>query len=284
MPELPEVETVSRGLRKRILGSRIMGVEILHLGVISGAPEDFTQWTVGRTVRQVRRKGKVLTLELDSPDGQPPRFLMARLGMTGQITVRHRSAPLEAHTRVRLVLNEGKEEIRFRDVRRFGRLRVCTKEELDAILAALGPDAHEMTETEFFQAARGRRGAVKSWLLNQRRFSGLGNIYADESLYAAQIHPQAQPGRLSRRSLRRLYLAVQKVLNRAINLQGTSFRDYVDIEGNPGKYARQLNAYGRAGKPCPRCGTLIRRMLVGGRSSHYCPRCQRCPTYSGPAV
>jgi formamidopyrimidine-DNA glycosylase len=279
MPELPEVETVCRGLRQRALGRWITGVEILHSGVVLGATEDFTRWICGRKVSRVKRKGKVLAVELESPNGQSTHFLMMRLGMTGQITVRRRSERLEAHTHVRLLLDDGEEEIRFRDARRFGRLRVSTREELDAILAALGPDAQEMRGTEFLQAARGRRGAVKSWLLNQRVVSGLGNIYADESLYAARIHPLAQPGRLSRRTLQRLYLTVKKVLKRAIELQGTSFRDYVDIEGHAGRYRRWLNVYGRTGKPCRRCQGLIRRIIVSGRSSHYCPRCQKRPRY-----
>jgi formamidopyrimidine-DNA glycosylase len=277
MPELPEVETVSRGLRQRALGRRITGVEVLHSGVITGAPNDFADRICGRRVASVERKGKVLALGLEAGLGKPSSFLMMRLGMTGQVTVRRRAEPLEAHTHVRLTLDGGEDEIRFRDARRFGRLRACTREELDALLAGLGPDAQHMTEAEFLSAARGRRGAVKNWLLNQKGFSGLGNIYADESLYAARVHPLAQPGRLTRRSLGRLYRAVQKVLRRAVELQGTSFRDYIDIEGRTGNYQQRLNAYGREGQPCRRCRHVVRRIVVAGRSSHFCPRCQKKP-------
>jgi formamidopyrimidine-DNA glycosylase len=127
---------------------------------------------------------------------------------------------------------------------------------------------------------RGRHGAIKSWLLNQQGVSGLGNIYADEALYEARIHPLAQPEHVSPASARRLYRAVQKVLERAVNLQGTTFRDYIDVEGRPGSYLRRLRVYQKTGKPCPRCGCPIRRIVIAGRSSHYCPRCQRRPSHT----
>ncbi len=277
MPELPEVETVSRGLRERVLGRQISEVEVLHPGILVGSPAGFVGGIRGRRVASIERKGKVLALALEAQDGAPVNFLMVRLGMTGQLTVRRREQPLEPHTHVRLALDTGEEEVRFRDARRFGRLRSCTLEELEAVLGRLGPDAQQVTEAEFFQAARARRGAVKGWLLNQRGFSGLGNIYADESLFAARIHPLAQPGRLSRRTLRRLYQSLKKVLRRAVDLQGTSFRDYIDIEGREGNYRQRLEAYGRAGEPCRRCHSAIQRIVVAGRSSHFCPHCQRRP-------
>jgi len=279
MPELPEVETVFRGLKGRALGRRITAVEISHPGVIVGPPEEFVSRLEGRLIQSLQRKGKALALELGAGDGEPARYLLMRLGMTGQVTVVPSAEPSEPHTHVRLALDDGNEEIRYRDVRRFGRLRCCTQEELDAILARLGPDAQRITAEQFFAAMQGRQGAIKSWLMNQQLLAGLGNIYADEALFEARIHPLSQPGRVGEEAAQRLFRAVRKVLDRAVALQGTSFRDYVDIEGRPGNFLPRLKVYQRDGKPCRRCGHAIRRIVIAGRSSHYCPRCQPRPRH-----
>jgi formamidopyrimidine-DNA glycosylase len=275
MPELPEVETVLHGLRERALGRRILAVEVRHPGVIVGPPEQFAAELEGRAIVSVERKGKALALELEA-ENAPPRYLLVRLGMTGQFTVAARQTPLEPHTHVLLALGE-REELRFRDVRRFGRLRSCTRVEVEAAFDRLGPDALEVTEERFLSAMRARRGAIKSWLMNQQLLAGVGNIYADEALFVAGIHPLAQPGRISTPKGRRLFRAVRKVLDHAVKLQGTSFRDYVDIEGRPGNYEPRLRVYQRTGKPCRRCGRPIRRMVIAGRSSHFCPGCQPRP-------
>jgi formamidopyrimidine-DNA glycosylase len=286
MPELPEVETVARGLRARALGHRIAEVEVRHAGVIVGSSKAFRSAIEGCTISDVQRKGKVIALALDAVEnGKAPhhavqgetRFLVIRLGMTGQVTVVPRETPLEPHTHVVLALDDGREELRFRDVRRFGRLRVASREHLEQLLGALGPDAQQASEDEFLRALRGRRGAIKSWLMNQRVLAGLGNIYADEALYAARLHPLTRPGRVRPKAARRLYRAMRRTLARAVARQGTSFRDYLDIEGQPGNYAMQLRVYQRAGERCSRCGTRIRRMAIAGRSSHFCPRCQPRP-------
>jgi len=277
MPELPEVETVRRGLEARALGRMIASVEVRHPGAITGAPEDFRRSLRGRRIEKVDRKGKAIAVELTGPARLPARYLLIRLGMTGQVTVNPSDAPIELHTHVRLRLDDGKEELRFRDPRRFGRMRSCTCEEKDAIFRKLGPDARQVTKAEFLAAARGRKGAIKSWLMNQSLLAGLGNIYADEALYAARIHPLAQPGRISEVGLQVLYKAVRKVLDQAVNLQGTSFRDYIDIEGRQGNFASRLRVYQRDGEPCRRCKTKIRRLVIAGRSSHFCPHCQPRP-------
>jgi formamidopyrimidine-DNA glycosylase len=280
MPELPEVETVLRGLRKRAQGRRIIAVEVLHPGIIAGDVEDFISRIEGRTAVAVRRKGKVLAAEMAGANHPDSAYLIFRLGMTGQVTIQPLDVPLEPHTHVRMLFEGRKEELRFRDVRRFGRLRCLTREEFEALFESLGPDAQQATEEEFLRAMRGRRGAIKSWLLNQQGVSGLGNIYADEALFEAGIHPLAQPERVTSPSARRLYRAVRKVLKRAVNLQGTTFRDYVDIEGRPGNFHQRLRVYQKTGEPCPRCRTLIRRIVVAGRSSHFCPHCQRRPRHT----
>jgi formamidopyrimidine-DNA glycosylase len=277
MPELPEVETVARGLRRRALGRRLAEVVVRHAGIIVGAPEDFAARLEGRRIAAVRRKGKVVAAELDAGDGRAPEFLIIRLGMTGQLTVQPASAPLEPHTHVLMPLDDGKEEIRYTDARRFGNLRALTREEMQALFASLGPDAQHAGEAQFLRSMRGRRGALKSWLMNQQALAGLGNIYADEALFESRLHPLAQPGRLKVEQAQRLLRAVRHVLARAVRAQGTSFRDYVDIEGRPGRFAMRLKVYQRTGEPCRRCRTPIRRIVIAGRSSHFCPQCQPRP-------
>src|SRR5271157_126174 len=293
MPELPEVETVLRGLKKRVLGRRISRVEVSHPQVILGSPDDFTESVRGREIRRGTRKGKAIALELgplpdhraqarrsgrsgqSGGDSDGRRYLLVRLGMTGQFTVNPSGAPVEPHTHVRFALDDGREEIRYRDPRRFGRLRCCTAEELDEIFAELGPDAPEISGQQFMAALRGRRGAIKSWLMNQRVLAGLGNIYADEALFAARIHPLASAGGISAKAAGRLMRAVKNVLRRAVELQGTSFSDYIDIEGRPGNFLPRLKVYQRTDEPCRRCKRPIQRLVIGGRSSHFCPQCQR---------
>ena len=279
MPELPEVETVRRGLEARVLGRRITTVEVSHPDVIVGSPAAFRKKARG-VIRHLHRKGKALALELGAHhaqgDARAAHYLLLRLGMTGQVTVVPRQHPLEPHTHVRFALENG-EEIRYRDVRRFGRLRCCTPRELRAIFAELGPDAPTMTAGEFLQALEGRRAPIKSWLLDQSRLAGVGNIYADESLFAARIHPLTPAGRLTRPQALALHRAVERVLRSAVALQGTSFRDYIDIEGQPGRFSMKLKVYQRTGEPCPRCATPIERVAISGRSTHFCPRCQPPP-------
>jgi formamidopyrimidine-DNA glycosylase len=277
MPELPEVETVLRGLQRCALGRRIADIEILTPAVIAGPPEIFSEKIKGRSIVAFERKGKALAVRLKANGESRPDYLLIRLGMTGQIVVTSPDAVTLPHTHVKMALDGGVGEIRYRDVRRFGRLRYCTHDDLAGVFRSLGPDALSITEEQFSKALQGRRGSLKGWLLNQRIVAGLGNIYADEALFRARIHPQTAAGRLTRPSARRLFRAVQSVLRRAVELQGTSFRDYIDIEGRPGNFLPRLRVYQRTGKPCPRCGTLIRRITICGRSSHFCPLCQRPP-------
>ncbi len=282
MPELPEVETVLRGLKVRALGRRIAAVHVHNPLAIRGSREEFVAAIAGRTIERVERRGKALAIELAALNGDAPRFLLLRLGMTGQLVVASHQTPLLPHTHLQFVLEDGMEELRFRDPRRFGSARCLRREELDAVFSRLGPDAREITEEQFREGLRGRRGAIKSWLMNQQVLAGLGNIYADEALFAARIHPLAQPGHISQEKAVRLYRAVRKVLDRAVERQGTSFRDYLDIEGRPGNFLPRLRVYQKTGNPCPRCRRPIRRIIVAGRSSHFCPRCQARPRRVAP--
>lgn len=280
MPELPEVETVLRGLKKRVLGRWLGAVEVRHHQVIAGSPDEFVMAVSGRRIQGAERKGKAIAIELGprkEDGGAKKQFLLVRLGMTGQFTVNSLAEPLEPHTHVRLALEGGKEELRYVDARRFGRLRCLLREELDKVFGGLGPDAREITGHEFQQALRGRRTPLKSWLMNQQMLAGVGNIYADEALYAARLNPLMEAGRISAAESRRLLLSLKRVLDRAVELQGTSFRDYIDIEGRPGNFLSQLRVYQRTGMPCRRCRRPIQRVIIAGRSSHFCPQCQPRP-------
>jgi formamidopyrimidine-DNA glycosylase len=280
MPELPEVETVAEGLRQRILGRRIASLEIRHTGIIHGSPEEFVEAIEGRSFARVLRTGKSIFIELTAENSGAPHYMLLRLGMTGQVTVAARNEPIEKHTHVVFLLDEGREELRFRDPRRFGKLRSLNRDEFEKLNATLGPDAQRITEAQFLAAMKGRTGAIKSWLMNQSLMAGLGNIYADEALFEARIHPLAQPGRISAVKAHALFRAIRKVLDHAVSLRGTSFSDYLDVEGRPGAFLSKLKVYQHTGEPCRRCKQPIRRLVIGGRSSHFCPRCQTRPRYA----
>ena len=274
MPELPEVESLAAELRRRLPGSVISGVEqspLLAAGKSGPLPADQLK---GKMFGPVSRKGKALALGLRNKT-KVEAFLLWRLGMTGQLTLTSPDTPVAPHTHVRIFLDQGRCELRFRDARRFGSVRRLTPEELKRELARMGPDALEVEESEFFESLHRRRGAIKSLLMNQQILAGLGNIYADESLFLARIHPETAAGRIRRAKTSVLYRAMQEVLKRAVGRGGTSFRDYVNSEGKPGRFQSRLKVYGRDGEPCPRCGNPIRKIIVGGRGTHFCSRCQR---------
>lgn len=274
MPELPEVETVRQGLERRVLGRRISAIRVLRPGTVRGQP---ASWMEGRRVAGFHRKGKTLIMELSGEGSRPRADLIVRLGMTGRLVLNPREAPLLPHTHACISLDDGREELRYCDPRRFGMLRLSTPQETEQMLHSLGPDALEVTESEFTGRMGKRHGAIKGWLLNQQVLSGLGNIYADEALFAARVHPQTPAGKVSKPARRALYRAVRNILRRAIALQGTTFRDYIDIEGRPGKFMSRLQVYGRAGQPCRRCNNTVQRIVICGRSSHFCPSCQHRP-------
>jgi formamidopyrimidine-DNA glycosylase len=282
MPELPEVETVRRGLAQRAAGRKVAEVKVLNPSIVKGSAEMLCQALPGRTIGQLHRKGKALGIEFRSAHGQPSCYLLVRLGMTGQLVVTSQDSPLLPHTHLRLAFEDGREELRFRDPRRFGLVRCCRLDEIEAIYNAMGPDALEISKGYFMDAIKGRRGAIKGWLLNQAMLAGMGNIYADEALFLAGIHPQTPAGRINPAAARRLHRAVIKVLRRSVRLQGTSFRDYINIEGKPGNFSPRLQVYQRTGEPCRKCGAAVRRVIVCGRSSHFCPRCQLRPRKVAP--
>jgi len=252
MPEGPEVENLVRSLAPHLRDRTIVAVEGWQ------GPESWRGPLVGKTIRDVRRYGKYIVLDFD--DG----MLQVHLRMTGKLLLNGEATP---YTRVTFTLDQG--TLLYDDIRRFGRLRWM------AVLPEQGPDPLEMTAAEFVEHLRGRRRRIKPLLLDQKCLRGLGNIYVDESLFAAGVHPLATASRVSATKLGRLHSAVVAILREAIAAGGSSISDYVDGDGRPGSYQERHQVYGRAGEPCPRCGRAIERMRVGQRGTHFCPRCQR---------
>ncbi|WP_432836087.1 bifunctional DNA-formamidopyrimidine glycosylase/DNA-(apurinic or apyrimidinic site) lyase [Dactylosporangium sp. CA-092794] len=279
MPELPEVETVRRGLDKWVSGRRIATVEVLHPRAIRrhlpGA-EHFAGLLAGRRVGTVMRRGKYLWLPLDDEDA-----LIGHLGMSGQLLLQPTGAVAEIHLRVRFTFDDDGPELRFVDQRTFGGLSVSEGGAvLPAELAhiALDPVDPLFVDDLFVERLRRRRTEVKRALLDQTLISGVGNIYADEALWRAGLHGGRDSSQLSRPVARRLLGHVRDVLNEAIGQGGTSFDAlYVNVNGESGYFDRSLNAYGREGLPCNRCGSPIRREAFMNRSSYSCPRCQPRP-------
>jgi len=276
MPELPEVETVANGVDARVRGQRIERVWT------SGKPQTFksseaeiAETLIGARIERVRRVGKTIVMDLGRKNRAAAQFLV-HLGMTGRLLVSQADVPLPLHTHAVLSLSGAPgekvgREVRFVDPRRFGRLSVVTEAGGYA-----GPGAEPMTISmeEFSKLFHGRKLAIKAALLNQSILHGVGNIYADESLFRAGIRPRKQAGRLTRAELARLHAALQKVLAHAIKLGGSSVSDYVDADGVRGFFQLQHKVYGRAGENCRDCGSALKKIVVGGRTTVYCPTCQ----------
>lgn len=280
MPELPEVETIARGVDARVRGDRIVHAWFAsHRGLFKTPAAQQAQELEGRTFVSVHRTGKHIVCELartkaqDKAGNQPDTQWIVHLGMTGRLLVTTPDAPLEAHTHARLELASGK-EVRFVDPRRFGKLDL---RDLSAGKSFNAPGAEPLTiaAEEFATLFRGRRLPIKAALLNQSLLSGVGNIYADESLFQAGLRPRRASGRLTKVELERLRVALKAVLEHAIRLGGSSVSDYVDAEGVRGFFQLEHCVYLRTGMPCKRCKTPIKRIILAGRGTHFCPKCQR---------
>ena len=267
MPELPEVETVRRTLAPVIEGRTIAAASFAWPRTCVGDPRATTARLAGQRIERLERYGKYLLFGLRR-DGRDS-LLIVHLRMTGRLVV---NAASGAHTRACVSLDDGTTVV-FDDTRKFGRWQWA--EHLPARLAALGPDPLVIGPDEFAARLRSRRARLKALLLDQEFLRGLGNIYADEALFRARLHPLRSASGVGPRKARELHGAIQDVLRDAIDARGTSIRDYRDSRGEPGAFQRQIRIYGRAGAPCISCGTHVRRVLVAQRSTHFCPRCQR---------
>lgn len=263
MPELPEVETVRRTLAPHVTGRRIEVVRYYSALAAGGAPEAMTGGLAGRCIAKLERKGKYLIFHLDAG------WMTVHLRMTGKLLMDGERTPW---TRAELGFDDGHALV-FEDVRQFGRM--LWTPEFPADVARLGPDALDLDPELFVSLLKNRRGTLKPLLLNQQIVAGLGNIYVDEALHRARIHPLAVAARLSRKRLLGLHRAVAEVLAEALAAGGSSISDYVDAEGRRGSFQMLHRVYGREGEACPTCGTAIRRIVVGQRGTHFCPRCQR---------
>lgn len=285
MPELPEVEVVRAGLAPAVVGAVITSVAVFDERALTRHPADAADFVArleGTTISAASRRGKFLWLPLS----RPGLALTAHLGMSGQMLLRAPDAGPERHERIRIAIRHprhGDLAVVFADQRTFGSLAVdeLVPDGDDLIPRQVSHIARDPLDPAFDDAAfvaavRRRSSAIKRILLDQTLVSGIGNIYADESLWAARIHPDTHGRALSAPAVRRLLAEVRLVLEKALAEGGTSFdAQYVNVNGQAGYFAHSLNAYGRGGKPCPRCGGEIRRTAFMNRSSHYCPRCQR---------
>jgi formamidopyrimidine-DNA glycosylase len=284
MPELPEVEVVRRGLEAHVLGRPIRSVEVLHPRPVRrhlpGA-EDFATRLTGRTFTAAQRRGKYLWLPLDVPAGSagPGDALLGHLGMSGQLLVQPVGAPAERHLRVRFDL--GDTELRFVDQRMFGGLALSEGgADLPPEIAHIARDPldPEFDDAAFVGRVRRSQSGIKRQLLNQSLISGVGNIYADEGLWLAQVHGERIGARLRRTDVERVLAGCREVMLAALGEGGTSFDSlYVNVNGESGYFDRSLQVYGREDEPCSRCGTPIRRMVFMNRSSFFCPVCQPPP-------
>ncbi|MGH9604620.1 MAG: bifunctional DNA-formamidopyrimidine glycosylase/DNA-(apurinic or apyrimidinic site) lyase [Terracidiphilus sp.] len=296
MPELPEVETIARGVHERVRGDRIVEAWFGSRSEPFKTPAPTQARNLaGRSVLAVHRSGKHIVCELgsaakpvrgrrsptrradgggakDTPPAAPEAQWIVHLGMTGRLLVTAVDAPVAPHTHARLTLESGR-ELRFVDPRRFGRLAYRDLRGEPGFRSP-GADPLAIAAAEFAGLFRGRKLSIKAALLNQSLLAGVGNIYADESLFQARIRPSRRAGRLSRAELERLRLALKSVLEHAIRLGGSSVSDYVDAGGDRGFFQLEHCVYQRTELPCRRCETPIRRILIAGRGTHFCPSCQ----------
>ena len=278
MPELPEVETVRRGLAEHVVGKKFKEIQVLHHRATSPKSIAAIASLKGARIKEVSRRGKFLWFNLDRPE-----ILAGHLGMSGQFLIQPKGAPDERHLRVRFKL--GSQELRFIDQRTFGWLSVETGiSGLPTCVQHIAPDPFdadfdvEATISRF----RKKRTEIKRALLDQSVMSGVGNIYADEALWRSKIHPETRTVKLKEIRIAELIKSATEVMSQALSVGGTSFdQHYINVNGESGYFERSLAVYGQEGEGCPRCGSQIRRISFANRSSHFCPKCQPTPRASG---
>jgi formamidopyrimidine-DNA glycosylase len=268
VPELPEVETVVRDLRPLLIGRTIAKIEVGVKPLRRPWSRTWNKRLLDRTVRAIGRRGKWILLDLGDP------HLLVHLGMTGQFTVASDS-PRQDHTHLVFTLDDAR-ELRFRDVRRFGSIELhADRAALDTFFVqnGLGPEPFDLDAKTLHASIQSKRN-LKAILLDQTIIAGVGNIYADESLFEAKLHPTLLGQSLNAKQGTRLRDAIVKVLMRAIEQRGSSIRDYIGGSGLKGQFQDEFNVYGRTGKPCRKCETPVEKITLAGRSTHFCPRCQ----------
>jgi formamidopyrimidine-DNA glycosylase len=262
MPELPEVETVVRSLRPVIVGRRILNAEFTQLRVLRGSPHETSVALIGRRIKAIERYGKFIAIRLDRG------YLVVHLGMTGKLLV---NAEPTKWTHAVFTLDRG--ILHFDDQRQFGRIEYG--DELPERVGALGPEPLDISFEDFATRLKQRRSPVKAVLLNQAVVRGVGNIYADEALFRAGVHPKRIAASLRKDRVRKIYDAMREVLAEAIESRGSSVSNYVDADGRMGSFQLSHRVYRRTGEPCVSCGAPIKRVVLAQRGTHYCPKCQR---------
>jgi formamidopyrimidine-DNA glycosylase len=263
MPELPEVETIVRSLAPYLTGRRIISAEFSCVRIMRSDAAATSRGLAGRRINGVRRRGKFILMDLE--DGQ---CFAVHLGMTGKLLM---NAQPGKHTHAVVTLDRG--VLLYDDMRQFGRLELCSG--IPARIDRLGPEPLEVAFEEFAHRLRARKMGIKALLLDQAFLRGVGNIYADEALFRARIHPLAPASSLRKQRTVRLYESIRKVLTEAIERRGSSVSDYVDTDGREGSFQQLHRVYQRTGEPCVVCGSRIKRILVAQRGTHYCPKCQK---------
>jgi len=274
VPELPEVETIRRDLLPDVVGRTITGLRVApgaERVVRDVSPRTLARRIASRRIGDLTRRGKYLLFRLDG--ARAPVYLAVHLRMTGSLLYRRAGEPPDSYIRAVITLDDGS-ELRYADLRKLGQMWVVKSPE--EAVGALGPEPLEaaFTTAKLRETLSRRRAPIKSVLLDQRALAGLGNIYADEALFAARIHPLRLANTLTEAEVKRLHRSIRRVLNDALGNRGSSFRDYVDAAGREGTHQLRVKVFRRTGQPCYVCGTEIARIKVGGRSTHLCPRCQ----------
>ena len=277
MPELPEVESLRRILARSAVGRTVVSASVKEPRLRKVIARDLPAVIAGRTIDSIGRRAKYLMIELSGG-----HLMMVHLGMSGSLT--HRRADFESdpfdpkHDHVEFTLDDGSRLV-YNDPRRFGLMKLCTSGEVAALaeLKGIGPEpfAPEFNAAYLWSLSRGRKAAIKIFLMDQRVVAGVGNIYASEILFRARVRPARRAGRVTRAEFDRLATITAEVLREAIGSRGTTFRSYRDSQGQPGRFASKLRVYDREGQPCLECATPIRSIVIGQRSSFYCPHCQK---------
>ena len=277
MPELPEVESLRRILRRSAVGRVIIGARISQIALRRKPPGDFAAQITGRKIREVARRAKYLILDLDGDS-----IILVHLGMSGSLT--HRRSSFDStdfdprHDHIEFFLDD-QTRLVFNDPRRFGIVRLMARDAMasSAELRAIGPEPFAAAFNAQYLAdkARGRRAAIKNLIMDQRIVAGIGNIYASEILFHARVRPTRRAGKVTTAEIEKIAAFTREILRAAIGSRGTTFRSYRDSKGRSGRFAARLQVYGREGKPCYACSTAIRNVVVGQRASFYCPKCQK---------
>jgi formamidopyrimidine-DNA glycosylase len=289
MPELPEVETIAAGLRRTIVGKKVKTIQAVFPHIVKQNFNVFKKAVTQKKIRRVRRKGKYLLIDLSGD-----KTILIHLGMTGNLLLRFRrpsstdrcqphakkSNRKDKHDHLIFCFLGSNARLCYNDQRKFGRIKVFDTDNENQVpeLKKLGSDAIDVTPAEFIELFKKRKGRIKSALLNQHIVAGLGNIYADESLFEARINPAQKIDRLSKTKLVQLHQAVNKILRKAIKAGGSSIDNYLNVDGNMGRFQLQHKVYGREGERCKRCGSKIKRIKINQRSSYFCPKCQPIKT------